>query len=149
MYLGHICTLVLLPSCHPHRLSYQAFMSRRTKYLSPGHFSPCSRWHLTFMYDFVCFLGTTGTQNIRFLVMLVLSVPFYRFAPAFGFAFIRVMLLLFEILCEICVLLNSLSAVSHISPWHFMHLFETLIYESLYPPPLTVTCTGPVFPVFD
>lgn len=54
MYLGHICTLVLLPSCHPHRLSYQAFMSRRTKYLSPGHFSPCKA-DMTFdFYVWLC-----------------------------------------------------------------------------------------------
>lgn len=54
MYLGHICTLVLLPSCHPHCLSYQAFMSRRTKYLSPGNFSPCKA-DMTFnFYVWLC-----------------------------------------------------------------------------------------------
>lgn len=41
MYLGHICTVVLLPSCHPHCLLYLAFMYCRTKYLSPVNLSPC------------------------------------------------------------------------------------------------------------
>lgn len=39
MYLGHICTVVLLPCCHPHCLSYLAFMYCRTKYISPVIFS--------------------------------------------------------------------------------------------------------------
>lgn len=38
MYFGHICTVVLLPSCHPHCLSYLAFMYCRTKCFSPGIF---------------------------------------------------------------------------------------------------------------
>lgn len=40
MYLGHICTVVLLPCCHPHRLSYLAFLS-----FLHGFVSFALRWH--------------------------------------------------------------------------------------------------------
>lgn len=78
MYLGHICTVVLLPSCHRHCLSSLAFMYCRTKYVPPVVCSPfegdVAYWSIC---DCVCFLGTTVTLNICFLVMLVWSVPFW------------------------------------------------------------------------
>lgn len=78
MYLGHICTVVLLPSCHPHCLSSLAFMYCKTKYVPPVVCSPfegdVAYWSIC---DCVCFLGTTVTLNICFLVMLVWSVPFF------------------------------------------------------------------------
>lgn len=76
MYLGHICTVVSLPSCHFHCLSCLAFMYCRTKYFSPVIFFEMWRTVLCFTCDCLCFLSTTVTLNI--LVMLVL--PFIDYA---------------------------------------------------------------------
>lgn len=75
MYLGHICTVVLLPSCHPHCLSYLAFTYYRTKSLFFSLQRRCGvLFYVLYMTSLTCFLDTTVTLNINFLIMLVLSL---------------------------------------------------------------------------
>lgn len=100
MYLGRISTAVLLPSCHPHCLVYLAFMYGRTKYISPVIFFSLQR-RCDIMFDILLFIYFQSTKVImnRFVVLLVLSVPFIdalHVSPTVGSAFIWFKHLLFK-----------------------------------------------------
>lgn len=143
MYLGHICTVVLLPSCHPHCLSYLAFMYCRTKHISPVCFlSPqrrCGVLFFKFLYIMNFFLFVSLALQLHLISssrsclwpLSMCSCPVLGSAFIWLYAFCSLETLLWSQ----CVSTWADTSIHNCVPClmlHFIHLFKTLIYESLY-----------------
>lgn len=147
MYLGHICTVVLLPSCHPHCLSCLAFMYCRTKYFSPVIFFSPRKGDVAYCFMFYMWLFLFPRHYSDTEYPRHARVALYRLS--FGSASLWLHLLFKKnLLCFVSESFTHKRVPSLIL--HFMHLL-TLIYEFIYQPlpPVTVMCTGPVCPVLN
>lgn len=84
MYLGHICTIALLPLCHPHCLIYLTFMYCRTKSILPVIFVPAKETsrtvlsfiHKGFLFCFVLFSWHCSDTEYPFPCYACVVFPF-------------------------------------------------------------------------